>query len=145
METKRNTEAIQRNTEATQQVVKQLQQAVKDIQSDNHSDHDLQIQYVQCIVNLFGSKPGQIITQEEFDKCLAGTRIDPATQPAQPAPTKTQSSPTTASNTHPQTNNQVKTNNGNGNSQNQGAADSVRGQANKAWQAILRTTERILP
>jgi len=42
------------------------------------ADHDTQLKYMQCLANLFGSKPGAVITQKEFDSCLAGTRIEPS-------------------------------------------------------------------
>lgn len=75
-----NAKQLKINTQildSQKQILLSLKQTANDLKTDNHSDHDTQIKYVQCIVNLFGSKPGQIITQAEFDACLGGTRITP--------------------------------------------------------------------
>jgi len=67
----------------------QLTKAVDDLKADNHKDHDILVRYNQCVINLFGSRPNQIITQTDLDACLAGTRIEPSVAPLEATPTPT--------------------------------------------------------
>lgn len=62
-----------------------IKQTAIELKSDSHADHDAQLEVLNCIVELFGSRPNTVILRSESDACLLGTRIAPS-KPSGTAP-----------------------------------------------------------
>lgn len=107
----KNTAATKLITENSNTIIKQLDlnnpnSNLSKLKASDNSDHDTIINYAQCIINLFGSHPGQVITKDDTDKCLAGTRIVPAPSQVPSAPPKSTSSTNSLSTNQNTTSNQ---------------------------------------
>lgn len=60
---------------SNKEILINLRKTTRNLKRDIHRDHDAQIKYNRCIVELFGSRPNQVITRQDFNTCLKGTRL----------------------------------------------------------------------